>query len=449
MKKKINRQFILISFMAIVITLLLMAFVFYRIFQVQVMEDLRLYAYALADGRDQDAGSCDYTYIDRYARGRENVRVTVITPAGNVLYDSNADIGGMDNHAGRPEIAAALQEGEGRSIRRSSTMRKNTFYFTILQPDGNVLRVARESHSIWSILYRSLPATVAAVCALLVLCLFLSHYFTISLMSPIGEMVRDMERIETEHIYEEMKPFAKTIRAQHDAIIRNANMRQEFSANVSHELKTPLTAISGYAELIENGMAEGTDAVRFASEIRKNANRLLMLINDTIRLSELDVQDRGISSEEIDLFVLAKAGVELLQFRAEDRKVNLTVQGGGCIVRGDRQMLEELFYNLCDNAVCYTNAGGSVSVGVFCVDGKPTLRIQDTGIGIPKEHQERIFERFYRVDKSRSKSTGGTGLGLAIVKHIVAVHHAELSLSSEPGQGTEVTVTFGSQDRGD
>ncbi len=480
MKKKINRQLMFLSSMAIVITLLLMAVVFYRLFQAQVMEDLRIYAQALADGGTMaademqgvisdmaadeipdgisdmaadympDAGSDaaavkDYAYIDRYSHGKENVRATVITPEGAVLYDSNADIGGMDNHAGRPEVAEALREGEGRSVRQSSTMQRSTFYYTILLPDGNVLRVARESHSIWSILYRSLPAILAAVCAILALCVFLSRYLTASLVAPIGRMVEDMDHMDhigEKEIYVELLPFAKTIRTQHDAIVRNANMRQEFSANVSHELKTPLTAISGYAELIENGMAAGQDAVRFASEIRRNANRLLMLINDTIRLSELDVQDREIPFEQIDLYEVAGDCVEMLQLRAKEREVDLRLEGGSTMVQGDRQMLEELLYNLCDNAISYNNAGGLVVVSVEDVDGRRTLRVQDTGIGIPKECQERIFERFYRVDKSRSKSTGGTGLGLAIVKHIVAVHRAGLTLVSEPGEGTTVTVTF-------
>ena len=458
MKRKINRQLMFLSTMAIAITLLLMAVVFYRLFQAQVMEDLKIYAYALADGgtgadmeetgsahRDaetKEAAADRYAYIDRYSHGRENVRATVITPEGRVLYDSNADIGGMDNHAGRPEVAEAFREGEGRSVRQSSTMQRSTFYFTILLADGNVLRVARESHSIWSILYRSLPAIVAAVGALLILCVLLSHYLTASLVKPIDRLVEDMEHIGEKEIYEELRPFAEKIRIQHDAIVRNANMRQEFSANVSHELKTPLTAVSGYAELIENGMATGPDAVRFASEIRRNANRLLMLINDTIRLSELDVQEREIPFEAIDLYEVAKDCVEMLQIRAKEREVELRLQGGSLTVQGDRQMLEELLYNLCDNAISYNNAGGYALVSVGCMDGKKMLQIQDTGIGIPKESQERVFERFYRVDRSRSKSTGGTGLGLAIVKHIVAVHNAGLTLISEPGKGTKITVIF-------
>lgn len=433
----------LLSSMAVVITLLLMAAVFYHIFQGQVMDDLRLYAYALTQGGEPDKETdSGYDYGYRYDGANEYVRMTVISPEGSVLYDSNANIGSMDNHAERPEVQEALQRGEGSSIRQSSTMKMNTFYFTLLMEDGNVLRVARESHSIWSILYRSMPAILAVICTLLALCMIVSRYLTRSLLLPIEQMAADMDCIGETDIYEELEPFAKTIRKQHDAILGNANMRQEFSANVSHELKTPLAAISGYSELIGNGMASGQDVLRFAMEIHRSANRLLTLIDDTIRLSELDVIDKNIPFEKIDLYAIARDSVEMLQLRAEERSVMLTMTGSSCIILGDKQMLEELIYNLCDNAICYNNIGGSVCVSVEYTGEKAALCVKDTGIGIPREYQERVFERFYRVDKSRSKSTGGTGLGLAIVKHIVGVHHAELSLVSEPGQGTDITITF-------
>ena len=219
-------------------------------------------------------------------------------------------------------------------------------------------------------------------------------------------------------------------------------MRIEFLSNVSHELKTPLAAISGYSELIENGMASGEDAVRFAAGIRQSADRLLTLINDTIRLSELDTVSKETAFEQVDLYEIARDSVEMLQIRAEERDVRLSLEGGCCKILGDRQMMEELLYNLCDNGMSYNVPGGSVLVSVKRDENAAVLRVKDTGIGIPKACQDRIFERFYRVDKSRSKSTGGTGLGLAIVKHIVAVHQAEISLTSEENQGTEVTVIF-------
>ena len=449
MKKKINRQFMFLSSLAAAVTLLCMAVVFYHIFRAQILDDLRLYASMLsAGGREISAETMKeslsgLTGADGGAG--EPVRITVIDSAGTVVYDSGADADRMDNHADRPEVREAFEKGEGSSIRQSSTMQHNTYYYTLLLEDGSVLRVAREAHSIWSILYRALPAMLAIVCALLALCLFLSHWLTKSLLAPIERMAADMDGIGEQKIYEELIPFAETIRWQHDAILKNADMRQEFTSNVSHELKSPLAVISGYSELIENGMASGQDVLRFAAEIHKSAGRLLTLINDTIRLSELDVIDRDISFEELDLYEIARDSVEILQFRAEERSVMLSMEGGSCMMQGDKQMIEELVYNLCDNALNYNKIGGSVTVSAKYVEGRPVLRVRDTGIGIPKESQDRIFERFYRVDKSRSKSTGGTGLGLAIVKHIVEAHHAEIRLESEPGRGTDITVTFADQ----
>lgn len=437
MKKKINRQLMIIAALAVIGMLFFMSVGFYRIFRSQVMEDLKNYADVLSK-----SDILQEPEVKRYDFEKDNVRTTVVTPEGQVIYDSNANVGEMDNHAGRPEIKEALEKGEGQSIRRSSTMQRNTYYYTVRMEDGNVLRVARESHSIWSILYRSLPVMAVMIVGLMAVCLLLSHYLTKSIVSPIEQMAADMNHIEESNVYEELAPFAATIRQQHEAILANANMRQEFTANVSHELKTPLTAISGYSELIENGMASGQDAIRFAAGIHQSAKRLLTLINDIIKLSELDVMEPEIAFESINLYELAQDTVEMMQMRAEDRSVILSMTGSPCTIQGDKQMIEELIYNLCDNAIAYNNIGGMVDVCVGKAGGKVFLRVKDTGIGISKEHQERIFERFYRVDKSRSKSTGGTGLGLAIVKHIVAVHNAQLQLESEPGKGTEVTVIF-------
>ncbi|MDD6812043.1 MAG: ATP-binding protein [Lachnospiraceae bacterium] len=437
MKKKINRQLLMISFVAVIVTLILVVGVFYRLFQRQVIADLKTYAHVLADIENQQEGR---QLI--YNSSVEEVRITMISPDGKVVYDSDVAAEEMDNHAKRPEVMEAFLKGEGQSIRQSSTMKMNTYYYTILLQDGNVLRVAREAHSIWSILYSALPVIAVSLFGLAVICVVLSHFITKSLVKPIEEMAADMDHISEVNVYDELVPFAETIQKQHDAILKNANMRQEFTANVSHELKTPLAAISGYSELIENGMASGEDVVRFASGIHQSANRLLVLINDIIRLSELDVMDQKVPFETISLYDIARDTVDMLQIRAENRSVILTMEGNPCNILGDRQMIEELIYNLCDNAICYNNLGGSVHVIADIIDGNPTLEIKDTGIGIPEKHQERIFERFYRVDKSRSKSTGGTGLGLAIVKHIVAVHNAKIDLKSEVGKGTDITITF-------
>ncbi len=219
---------------------------------------------------------------------------------------------------------------------------------------------------------------------------------------------------------------------------RNAERsRREFSANVSHELKTPLQSIIGSAELLENGMVKPEDTPRFVGHIRKEAARLVDLVEDIIRLSQLD-EGVQIPGEDVDLYAVAKEAVSVLQSAADAKGIAFVLEGESTVVSGVPRLLQEIAYNLCDNAVKYTPAGGSVTVTVR----EKTLAVADTGIGIPAEHQDRIFERFYRVDKSHSKQSGGTGLGLSIVKHAVQYHKAKLTLASTPGEGTTVTVTF-------
>lgn len=434
MKKKINRQLMSITAIAILSTLFLVCAVFYDLFQKQVLEDLNLYAHVLAAQEKE------------MQQGTENistkVRITLIDTDGTVLYDNAADKTMMDNHNKRPEIEAALKNGEGSSVRKSDTLDRNNFYYALLLEDGRVLRVAKEADSLFSVLNSAFPILLFTTSLLLLLCVGLSHFLTDSLLKPIEQLAEKIDSQEEITAYEELDPVIRTIQNQHKDILKNAKMRQEFTANVSHELKTPLTSISGYSELIENGMASGEDMVRFAAEIHKSANRLLTLINDIIQLSELDSNAQEIVFEEINLYQLAQNCVEMMQVNAGKHGVTLSLDGKECRMKANRQMMEEILYNLCDNAIRYNNEGGYVRVGVYPEENKVMLTVEDSGIGIPKEHQERIFERFYRVDKSRSKSTGGTGLGLAIVKHIVAQHKADIKLQSEAGKGTKITISF-------
>lgn len=219
-------------------------------------------------------------------------------------------------------------------------------------------------------------------------------------------------------------------------------VRKEFTANVSHELKTPLTAIIGYAEIIKNRMAMGEDTVDFAGRIYDEANGLLSLIEDIIQLSKLDEEHDDPEMEEIDLLAAASSLVSRLQTIAEKKEVTLRIEGNGGVIKGNSSMIEELLLNLCDNAIKYNKAGGDVLLSVNKFGKSVQLQVKDTGIGIPLEYQERVFERFYRVDKSHSKTTGGTGLGLSIVKHIVAIHHASITLNSTLGKGTSIVITF-------
>lgn len=217
--------------------------------------------------------------------------------------------------------------------------------------------------------------------------------------------------------------------------------RKEFTANVSHELKTPLQSIIGSAELLENGLVKPEDTERFVGNIKKEASRLVTLINDIIRLSQLD-EDSEPATESVDLYELSKEVIEVLSVSAAKRQVNLELKGESCIIKGIRRYLYEIIYNLCDNAIRYNKENGKVIIDVSQKDGNTVLSVADTGIGIPAEHQSRIFERFYRVDKSHSKETGGTGLGLSIVKHAVGYHDGTIKLDSKVNEGTVITVTF-------
>ena len=274
----------------------------------------------------------------------------------------------------------------------------------------------------------------------------LAALLTRALVSPVLSMTEDLDHIQDNVPYKELVPFAESIHS--DRILRenNEKMRQEFTANVSHELKTPLTSISGYAELIETGIAKPEDVPDFGRKIHSEAARMIQLVNDILQLSKLDtVSETGDAPvmETVDLLEVVKECVERQKLNARRAYISLTYLGESAPVLGSRALLDELCQNLCDNAIRYNRPGGHVELrcGVGS-DGCPYFEVEDNGIGIPQDSQTRVFERFYRVDKSRSKATGGTGLGLAIVKHIALLHDARIDLQSQVGTGTTIRVTF-------
>lgn len=437
MKKKINLQFMFISAVGILLTFCLSTVIFYELFKSEVVDELKTYADVI-----KETQSYDQILQGEYDPDVDDLRITMIKKDGEVFYDSFADAKKMENHANRQEVRQALKHGNGKAIRTSDTLDKNTFYYAVRLDDGNVLRVAKESRSIWSVFIKVMPAILILILVILAISKMLSDVLTKSLLLPIEQMSENLDHLEDITTYKELMPFINTIQEQHKNILMNAKMRQEFTANVSHELKTPLTAISGYSELIQNGMTNEEETIRFAGEIHKSAKRLLTLINDTIRLSQLDTSEQKVIYEAIDLYKIAEDCVNMLKFSAENHGITISIHGTNAYLEGNKEMLEEVVYNLCDNAIRYNNEGGKVDVTVKPVKGKIYLCVEDNGIGISKEHQERIFERFYRVDKSRSKSTGGTGLGLAIVKHIIQQHGAHMELTSEKGKGTKIEIEF-------
>lgn len=438
MKKKINVQFMAVSALAVVITAITSMVLFYNIFKNQVFDDIEAYAHVIQP-LDQEFWE---EPKNQERLERDGLRITLIAEDGKVIYDSAADENMMENHKDRPEIRKAMEEGEGTAVRWSATSSVHTLYYAEKLEDGQILRVGKDSENIFQIMINTVSIVLILSVLIVLLCVLLSHILTKRLLMPIEKLASNLDGVNQDNIYDEIKPFIQTIKEQHINILNSAKMRQEFTANVSHELKTPLTAISGYAELIGSGMADAKDTRRFAEEIHRSSDRLLTLINDIIKLSELDCEDLEFDFEQVDLYQIAQGCLDMLDVQAGKQEISLQLKGEHCTVVANRNLMDELIYNLCSNAVRYNNKGGSVTVTVGHADGRAMLSVKDTGIGIPKEHQERVFERFYRVDKSRSKQSGGTGLGLAIVKHIVAQHNAEMTLESEPGKGTKIKILF-------
>lgn len=438
MKKKISICFLAVTITAIICTVLLSTVADYETLKKEVISDLKNEAYLLIGSGAFDNPE-NITFDNNY---KSDVRITVVSKEGTVCFDTQVNERTLGKHSDRPEINAAFKNGEGGAIRRSQTLDKNTFYYAVKMNNGNVLRVAKETGSIWSSFLSIMPYITVIIVGMSLLAFILTHILTQGIVRPIEKMADNMDDMSDIVIYRELQPFVTKIHNQHENIMQSANMRQEFTANVSHELKTPLAAISGYSELIENGMATDEDVVRFAGDIHRNSVRLLNLINDIIHLSELDVMDETPEMEELDIFEIARTATDMLSLNAEKNDVLLTADGMSLNIVANRGMMEELVYNLIDNAIRYNVKNGSVHVYVYKENGDVCLCVKDTGIGVCKEDQDRIFERFYRVDKSRSKSGGGTGLGLAIVKHIVSLHNAKLSIDSEIGIGTTVTIVF-------
>jgi len=433
MKQKINSRLIFIAFLVMLVTTLAVTIVYYELFKEQVKKDLKIEAKLLAD-----AGVTEFVNNDVTLNNR-GIRITWIDKDGDVIFDNDANEEALPNHLNRPEVASAFKNGTGESVRKSDTMNMKNFYYAVLMQDGTVLRVATQARSLTNVFMSAFPIILIIIVVITVVCIILSRMLTGQLLRPIEEMAENMDDITFIAKYDELEPFMEKIRGQHENILAAAKSRQDFTANVSHELKTPLTAISGYAELIENRMVDEEKGIYFATEIRKNADLLVSLINDIIRLSEID-QKSSPDFEQLDLYEIVRDRMELLRSSAREKNIKISLTGMNCHVLSEKGMLIELVDNLVQNAIRYNVANGKVDISVNSNGNHAVLRVSDTGIGIPREEQQRIFERFYRVDKSRSRETGGTGLGLAIVKHIVELHDGEIILNSEIGKGTEIEI---------
>ncbi len=438
MAKKTLYKIFAFGVSVITITAVLILSVFYSYSDNQLKEQLRVVESVVENQLAQDD---DTAFISNHID--KNVRITLVAKDGTVIADSQESANKLGNHLNRQEIQQAIKNGEATVTRHSDTQGKKIYYFAKQLDNGNILRVSTEAKSIGKFFSDYIIYIFLCIIVVIVAAVFVSMGITKSIVKPITQLGQSLDNIDKFKSDEELKPLVNALLQQKKKQKMLDKQKKQFTANVSHELKTPLTSIAGYAELIETGMAKPEDIKPFAGVIRKQALRLVNLSEDIIQLSQLEESDdEDMSFESVNLYEIAQRCVEALNINAINKGVTLNLTGEECYIRGKAQLVEELVYNLCDNAIRYNKENGNVTVTVTSLEKGASVSVKDTGIGIPKKYQERIFERFFRVDKSRSKATGGTGLGLAIVKHITQLHDAKLEISSEEGKGTEIIVTF-------
>ncbi len=438
MAKKTLYKIFAFGVSVITITAVLILSVFYSYSDNQLKEQLRVVESVVENQLAQDD---DTAFISNHID--KNVRITLVAKDGTVIADSQESANKLGNHLNRQEIQQAIKNGEATVTRHSDTQEKKVYYFAKQLDNGNILRVSAEAKSIGKFFSDYIIYILLCIIVVIVAAVFVSMGITKSIVKPITQLGQSLDNIDKFKSDEELKPLVNALLQQKKKQKMLDKQKKQFTANVSHELKTPLTSIAGYAELIETGMAKPEDIKPFAGVIRKQALRLVSLSEDIIQLSQLEESDdEDMSFESVNLYEIAQRCVEALNINAINKCVTLNLTGEECYIRGKAQLVEELVYNLCDNAIRYNKENGNVTVTVSPLEKGASVSVKDTGIGIPKKYQERIFERFFRVDKSRSKATGGTGLGLAIVKHITQLHDAKLEISSEEGKGTEIIVTF-------
>ncbi len=549
MTKRIFRSIFTVAAVVLLAAFVLITGVLYEYFSNKQMDQLNMQTHLAAQGVETSGES----YFDNM--DIDGCRITWIAADGTVLYDSQAEQAGMENHAAREEISEALRTGHGESMRYSTTLMERQLYSADRLSDGTVVRISDMQYTPLTLILGMIqPVIIIALLALL-LSLFLASRMSRRIVRPLNELrLDDAERIDT---YPELAPLTDKLRSQqkqlreqeaelrrrrdefeaatgnmteglvllseHGCVLsinraateilsisrycigkdirelsdapqlreisekafggehceahitlggvsyrfyaspvtsgdrvtgvvllmldttekeKAEQLRREFSANVSHELKTPLHTISGCAELLANGIVKPEDVPHFLGQIQSESKRMITLIEDIIRLSHLDEGADDMQREDVDLLAVARRGADNLRQTAEASGVELSVTGESAVINGIPQLLDAIVHNLCENAIKYNRPGGFAHVNVRREGARTLLTVEDNGIGIPPEQQDRIFERFYRVDKSHSREVGGTGLGLSIVKHAAALHNAKITLSSAPGKGTTISLVF-------
>ena len=436
MRKKIQRSMVMVLAVTLLLSYIILTLITYNTNLSTLESEVRQEAEYIRTAINISGAE----YLEEMDGVDWTTRVTQIDENGDVLYDTRRDSSTLENHSGRKEVREALAEGEGEDVRMSDTVGQEMYYYALLLDDGTVLRASKSMDGLVRTALGNLPVMAGLAAIMLILAYFMAKWQTRRLVKPIYDL--DLEQPLENETYEELTPFLEAMDRQNKEKEAVSNMRKEFSANVSHELKTPLTSISGYAEIMKNGMVRPQDIPLFSERIYKEARRLITLVEDIIKLSKLDEESVELEKQDVDLYELTREIISRLSPQASQKSIRMEVTGEPVKYFGIRQILDEMIYNVCENAIKYNNEYGRVSVWVGNTLDGPKITVSDTGIGIPEEHHERIFERFYRVDKSHSKERGGTGLGLSIVKHGALLHGAKVSVESTPGRGTRIEMQF-------
>ena len=548
MNKKIFQTVFLSIIITMVLVLAVSITVFHATYEERIVRDLDAAASFLRESVEKDGSSLDSLTLPGY-------RITLISPEGEVLFDSDAKSAEMENHLSRPEVDAAMRHGSGNDKRESSTLMENLYYSALRLNDGRILRLSVPAGTALSFIVSLLLPMVFIIILMIAISIWFSYKAARRITDPINSI--DLEHPEDAEGYEELSPLLYRISRQQEqikmqldeaerrsrefkvitdnmseglavidsemrllsvnraayrlfdsvhvdegdsvlaisrhegfsAVISSAlkgeraesvietgtrvlqviaspvsveassgaviiiiditekaereRLRREFTANVSHELRTPLTSISGFAEILKNGGIDESTVKDFGLEIYNEAQHLIALVHDIIRLSRLDEGENGEDAVVVDLSDIAEESMQRLKRRAESRGISLSSDvEKGAYVKGSESLLDEMITNLVDNAIKYTDRGGWAKVSVKNDVNSVVLTVSDNGIGIPEEDKEHVFELFYRVDKSRSRASGGTGLGLSIVRHAAIYHNARIELDSRIGKGTRISVIF-------
>jgi signal transduction histidine kinase len=408
----------------------------------------------------------DIAYIQREAKNLAanlNLRITVIDKQGKVLADSEKDASSMENHGGRAEFLEAVEKGLGESTRFSQTLNYPMKYVAVRVNDGKevigVVRIAVPESEVQLEMHELYRAVILGTAAAICIAAIIAYVMSSGISRPIRQMRKVAGAVAKGQFdkkalvkgNDELGELAQSINAMSDELKLKIErlkyldtVRTDFVANVSHELKTPLTSIRGFVETLEDGaINDSNSARRFLAIIKKHAQRLGNIIDDLLRLSELE-SGGGIKMAELDLKGLIDEIVMGFghALAVKQQRLSAEASSGDFTIRGDRDRLEQVFVNLIDNAIKYTKEGGRIKLQLAQTDDSVVVAVEDDGIGIPTEDIERVFERFYRVDKARSRELGGTGLGLSIAKHIVLAHNGGICIESEVNKGTKVFVTL-------